>query len=341
MDFKTLDDIATWMLTNVRLSRYDQQFVNNISMYSYSHNRITTNQHNLFIRIIEKYNKQFHSKKIDVALIKQLPWHVPVVPSLPEYTNPTVYIEEGTIVIKAPYNKAYLKSLRESDLYKLQWDKENKQHLLPYSISNLKNVLSVTSDHFTLLECSDEIKELLNRLTVYDTAQFWNPTLVYRNDQFIVHAFNQRLNDAICDIQVNDLKSLADLARCGIEMHDSVIDYFSQFHDNEKVKFACANHYETEAIDFPKIIEWLHELECDFIKDPGHGLSQLFRNTNVLQKNRELLTQFGIDSSLQEAKNPVFLYYGSMAIGIGDTRYFKVIKCVNSSPINLNKNETM
>lgn len=337
MDFKTLDDVATWMLTNIRLSRYDTQFVNNISMYSYSHNRITTNQHDLFVKILEKYKKQFHLKKLDLQSVKELPWHVPVVPSLPEYTNPSIYIEDDNIVIKSPYNKTYLKSLRDSDLFRLQWDKENKRHLLPYSVWNLKNVLSTVSDHFNVLETSDDIKEALNKLSVYDSARFWSPTLVYNNNHFLIYAHNQLLEESISDIEIVDLKSLALLAKYGVEIHETVIDYFAKFYPSEKVKFACAVHYETEAVNFPKVIEWLHELDCDFIKDPGHGLTQLFKTTNVLSANRELLKEFGMKATIDDAINPVFLYYGSSLIGMGNTRYFKIIKCVNSSPINLNK----
>ena len=69
MDFKTLNELATWMLSNIRLSRYDDQFVNNLTLYITQHNRITSNQDLLFRKVAGKYKKQFSQLKIEVEEI--------------------------------------------------------------------------------------------------------------------------------------------------------------------------------------------------------------------------------------------------------------------------------
>ena len=66
MDFKTLEDVGTFMLINIRLSRYDLQFVNNLTNMIGVKNTVTTNQDNLFKKIALKYRRQFIQHKCDI-----------------------------------------------------------------------------------------------------------------------------------------------------------------------------------------------------------------------------------------------------------------------------------
>ena len=70
MDFKTLEDVGTFMLINIRLSRYDLQFVNNLTNMIGVKNTITTNQDSLFRKIALKYRKTISS--IDFNVIYSL-----------------------------------------------------------------------------------------------------------------------------------------------------------------------------------------------------------------------------------------------------------------------------
>ena len=90
MDLKTLEDVATFMLVNIRLSRYDLQFVNNLTTLIIRNNTITTNQDSLFRKISFKYRKQFIQQKLNVDDVLLLPWKCNMIESSPQYTNASI-----------------------------------------------------------------------------------------------------------------------------------------------------------------------------------------------------------------------------------------------------------
>ena len=98
MSFSTLDEFATWMLTNIRLSRYDDQFINNLTLYITNQQRITTNQDTLFRKVSKKYNRQLSHHKINTDDVLNLKWSVNIVESIPEFTGATIKIENDKII---------------------------------------------------------------------------------------------------------------------------------------------------------------------------------------------------------------------------------------------------
>ena len=98
MDFKTLEDVGTFMLINIRLSRYDLQFVNNLTNMIGVKNTITTNQDSLFKKIALKYRRQYVQQKFDIDTLLLLPWKCNVIESSPQYTNASISIIKDDFV---------------------------------------------------------------------------------------------------------------------------------------------------------------------------------------------------------------------------------------------------
>jgi hypothetical protein len=334
MLFSTLDELATWMLTNIRLSRYDDQFINNLTLYITSQKRITTNQDTLFKRVARKYHRQFSHHKINVENELLLHWSVDVVESLPEYTGANIKIENDKIIFRSPYNKNFLAALRKNTPYSLVWVKEKKQYEANYSPTVLKQLIYLSAEHYTVLNYCDTVTQIINTLSEYDSVKYWVPTLVY-NKGYYIAAINEHVYEATKHIELSsDLKSIAQLVKYGITVDQSVKDELLKTEHEDRVKLATEFHATVELRDIKTIMSWLKEFGCDAINESKTLLTTPW--------NISLASECGIDicrttKSLRDYKNPVAVYLRG-SIQMFETKpikLMKIIRVVNSEPVNL------
>lgn len=332
MSFSTLDNLATWMLTNIRLSRYDNQFVNNLTMYIIQHNRITSNQDLLFKKVAKKYHRQFLHYKINVDDSLKLKWTVNIVESTPEHTGATIKIENNKIIFKSPYNKNFLTALRRKSPYNLQWIKEKKQYETDYSPTTLKQLMYLSADHYSVINYCDTVKKIVDNLSRYESIKYWTPTLIY-NGIYYIAAINEYVYDAIKDIEISDdLGSMAQIVKYGVHIDQSVIDHLNKTHDPNKVRFATSFHLSADKNDIKTIVGWLYELGCDAIAEtrlfiPKYTIDISHTDIYICKNYKEL----------KDYKNPVAIYYRghSHVLEHKPIKLFKIIKFVNSDPVNL------
>lgn len=333
MDFKTLNDVATWMLTNIRLSRYDEQFVNNLTFYTVQYNRITSNQDLLFKKVIGKYKRQFLYHKVIVSDLLSLGWHVHIVPSVPEYTGATIMIEGNKIIFRSPYNKNFLTALRKISLPSLTWYREKRQHEAEYSPTVLKQLMYLSADHYDVLNYCDTVTQIINSLSEYESIKYWVPTLVYNNNHYYIAAINEPLYNAIKDIELTDnLKTVATLVKYGINIDESVTVHFLETEPLEKIKFASTFEVQAEIRDANIIMTWLKEFGCDAITEPKSFLTR-----NMIDIDRTLLNICTTPNELINYENPVIVYQKGVFSLSNEKpmKLFKTIKFINSEPIDL------
>jgi len=333
MLFSTLDELATWMLTNIRLSRYDDQFVNNLTLYITTQKRITTNQDLLFRKVARKYHRQFSHSKINIENELLLRWSVEVVESLPEYTGANIKIENGKIIFRSPYNKNFLTALRKSQPYNLVWIKEKKQYEANYSPTVLKQLIYLSAEHYTVLNYCETVTQIINSLSDYENVKYWAPTLVYNNCYYIA-AINEHVYEATKDIELSDnLNTIAQLAKYGIEIDQSVKDRFADIEQPEKIRIATSFHVTVEMRDMKTVLNYLSELGCDAVNEAKSILS-----TGVITiPTNESISVCKRTSQLSDFKNPVFLHMrGNIFLTEPKPlKLFKIIRVVNSDPVNL------
>jgi len=330
MDFKTLNELATWMLTNIRLSRYDDQFVNNLTFYIIQHNRITSNQDLLFKKVTRKYKRQFSQLKMEVEEVLNRPWSVDIVESVPEYTGAFIKIENEKLILRSPFNKNFLTALKKKPIYSLEWVKDKRQYEAEYSHTNLKELMYLTADHYSILNYCDTVKQIVDSLSAYENIKYWVPTLVY-NNQYYIAALNEPLYEAIKDIPLtDDLRTIATLVKYGIAIDQSVTDHFLKTENAIKVKLATSFQTEIELSDTKLAIKWLEEFGCDAISEvktflPNNLLETLNTNINICNFK-----------DFKDYNNPVVVYHHSFSWNAHrPMKLFKVIKFVNSEPIDL------
>jgi|688.fasta_scaffold201272_2 hypothetical protein len=333
MDFKTLNDVATWMISNIRLSRYDEQFVNNLTFYTVQYNRITSNQDLLFKKVVGKYKRQFLYHKIVIENLLQLSWHVHVVPSIPEYTGASIVIENNKIIFRSPYNKNFLTALRKTSLYTLTWHRDKRQHEADYSPTVLKQLMYLSADYYEVLNYCDTVTQIINSLSEYESIKYWVPTLVYKNNHYYIAALNEPLYNAIKDIELTDnLKTVATLVKYGINVDQSVTTHFLETESLEKIKFASTFEVQAEIRDVNTIMTWLKEFGCDAITEPKSFLTR-----NTIDIDKTLLNICKNPNELINYDNPVIVYQKGVFSLSNEKpmKLFKTIRFVNSEPIDL------
>ncbi len=324
------------MLTNVRLSRYDNQFVNNLTLYIIQHNRITSNQDALFRKVSKKYHRQCLHRQINVDDVLGLPWSVQIVESVPEFTGANIKIENGKIIFRSPYNKNFLNDLKKAQPYNLHWIKEKRCYEGPYSPSSLKKLIHTSADHFTIINYCDTVKQIIDTLSVYETAKYWVPTLVY-NGQYYIAAINESLYNAIKHIEISDdLASIAQLVKYGVAIDESVENHLANLYDADKIKLAINFHALIDYKNIKHALNCLEQLGCDAVAESKTFVSKsgivphldgLTNNIILCQKTKEL----------QNYSNPVIFYFhGSYKIIENKPmKLFKIIKVVDSEPIKI------
>ena len=332
MDFKTLNELATWMLSNIRLSRYDDQFVNNLTLYITQHNRITSNQDLLFRKVTGKYKKQFSQLKIEVEEVLTRPWDVKVVESIAEYTGASIKIENVKLILRSPFNKNFLTALKKNPIYSLEWIKDRRQYEGEYSHTNLKELMYLTADHYSILNYCDTVKQIIDSLSVYENVKYWVPTLVYKG-HFYIAAMNEHLYEAIKDIAITDnLKTIATLVKYGVVIDQSVKDHFLETEHPTKVKLATSFQLDIEMCDSKLAVQWLEEFGCDAICEP-----KAFLVSSKLDIHDTSINVCKNPKDLKDYVNPVIVYQRGHFSLVNEKpmKLFKIIKFVNSEPIDL------
>ena len=332
MDFKTLNELATWMLSNIRLSRYDDQFVNNLTLYITQHNRITSNQDLLFRKVAGKYKRQFSQLKIEVEEVLTRSWDVKIVESITEYTGASIKIENNKLILRSPFNKNFLTALKKNPIYTLQWVKDRRQYEAVYSHTNLKELMYLTADHYSTLSYCEQVTQIIESLSVYENIKYWTPTLVYKGHYYIA-ALNEHLYEAIKDIEItDDLKTIATLVKYGVVIDQSVKDHLLETELPAKVRLATNFQVEIELKDTQLAIEWLEEFGCDAICEP-----KAFLTNSKLDIHNTDINVCKNPKDLKDYVNPVIVYQRGHFSLVNETpmKLFKIIKFVNSEPIDL------
>ena len=120
VDLQTTEHLLHFLIGNVQLSRFDEKFISSLTTQS----RVTTNQVELFYKLLYKYRRQLAKHELDPDKLIYLPWQMPMVESSKQYTQGHLTIEGDKIVFKCPYNRNFITEFRANEDNPFVWDKE-------------------------------------------------------------------------------------------------------------------------------------------------------------------------------------------------------------------------
>ena len=334
------EQLIYYMVANLRLSRYDIRFLQNLEKISLIKKRITSNQVELVDKLIEKYERQFVKNQMFIKELSKLPWKTLVVETTDEYTSAHIGILNDNLILKTPYNKAFITAFRNLSQSSFVWDNINKYYIADLSTFSLKLAFRITAIFFNEIRFSDNVKKILNQQEYYKDVKYWTPTLVCTNGNYIIACTNKALDESIKHITLNtELNTLAELVRYGIMIDTKIM------HTDEE-RFAGSYNPKVELNNICDIVPWLQNIKCDYVSVSGIGLSTNLKFKNDLKQALENAGiqyndagRFAIHSNLNKFKFPVIVKF--KLISEEYTHAAKIINIVNSQPVNLEKNETM
>jgi hypothetical protein len=339
-ELKTREHLIYFMVKNLRLSRYDSRFLENLEKMTVTIHRVTSNQVDLLNKLIDKYQRQLIKQGYFIDQLLNLPWTTTIVQTTREYTSAHVGILEDNIILKTPYNKAFITEFRTISQSSFVWDHSNKYYVGDLSTYSLKLAIQTANRFFDDVRYSDRINELLHQMEYYKDTVYWTPTLINANGNYLIACTNSALDKATEHLPLNnELTTLAELVRYGINIDESILL-------TEEKRFAGSYNPKIELSKICDIVPWLQNIKCDYVSVSGIGLS-----TNLKFKDdlRQALENAGIQyndagrvithTNLSKYKFPVIVKF--KLISDDYVNVAKVINVVNSQPVNLENNETM
>ena len=337
VELKTAEHVAHYMVGNISLSRFDKKFVESLQVLK----QVTTNQVELFYKIIYKYRRQLGKNELDADKLIYLPWTSKVIESAPQYTDGHVSIEGTQIIFKCPYNKNFIDAFRKEDTNSFVWDKERKQYSAEYSTHSLKLLVYTANKFFKVVHYCNIVTGLLDTIKEYKDVKYWQPTLVKINDNLFITATTEQLDDALGDMVLDTTPTtISKLVYHGVHIDESLYDI-----NDEKQTFISNRFYEMEVTEVLNIVPWLTEIGCDYVVFTGNKIL-----ADIRKSLRDSLTLAGIQIDLEtkwlytsktiEANNykfPVVFRFRTSRDPSYDEpiKAGKIVQLVNSQPIDI------
>lgn len=335
IELKTAEHVIHFMNSGkISLSRYDEKFMSSLSMIS----RVTTNQVELFYKLIYKYARQLNKFELNPETLINLPWSMPVVESLPEYTRGHIEVIDGLLTFKCPFNRTFINEFRKQENNTFLWSSSNRRYESKFSPHALQLLLNVGSKHYKDIKLCSITQKLIDDLHPYAECTNWDPTLKLINGNLMIASINDILYELTKDIPLEaTVESLSKFAEYGIMVSEEV------YGEDERLKFASSIVFNQEANAIINIIPWLQELGCDMVYVSGSGgitpyraaLMKTLKETNM--PHQELVGVVYKNSPLANTyKFPVLIKLRpSFDNGNEPYRVSKIINVRNSEPVTI------
>lgn len=333
VELKTAEHVIHFMNNGtISLSRYDEKFISSLSTIS----RVTTNQVELFYKLIYKYARQLAKHNLEPETLINLPWGMPVVESVPEYTHGHIAIVDNEITFKCPFNRTFINEFRKQEFNTFVWNSQRRLYESKFSLHSLKLLLDIGSKYFKDVHYCPVTTDIIESLYPYSSATCWDPTLMNINGNLMIVSTNPIIDDLIKDITLNcEPATLANIASYGIDIDESV-------HQNDDfLKFASSLETTVEVNDALNIIPWLKELGCDAVYFSGTSTinpvkSELIKNLMLHGIEYHDVGNFNKAPKPNKYNFPVlFRFRTTFTTGFDPYKVAKIVKFVNSNPINV------
>jgi len=284
MDMKNKEQVLYFFLQGkISLSQYDYKFMANLQSMIQKDNRVTSNQADLFDKLISKYNKQLTKQGFVKEELKALSWKTMLVESSSEYTGAVVSLRDDNLIIRVPFNKTFINAFRNVKNNEFEWDKDTKSYKTPFSTNSLKIAHYTLPKFFPTVRYDDDLQGVIDELQQYE-GLVWNPTLMQVNDRLFVAATNTVLAETIGDMTLAlDPRTLFKLSRMGVDIDPTLIE------KDPKLQFASNQVYEVELTDVEHVIGWMKNIGCENVMI-GRGL----RSLNVQDPITALVENYGM-----------------------------------------------
>lgn len=331
--FVKKEQVLDYLLQNkIKLSENDYKFFTNLVMIIIQHKRITTNQSELFDKLLGKYQKQLLKKGLSHNEFLSLPWECRVEQSALEYTSAKLTIIDEKIIVKVPFNKKFLQALKQQNYFK--WDNISKQYTSTFTTKALKFMVETVPKFFSSVYYCPIISEILEKNKNFNQV-IWNPTLKKASNNFFISGINEPLLSAISTIELDDSPvCFYKLSTIGIDIDEKLLQSDIQ-------KFAGHFIFEIDVDELPKLPCMLKTLNINEVfvtrsvlrHNVRHDIKEVLKDVSA----QPISTIYNSSSVFRDEHNFVVISYGTIDLDIRmfNKRLSKIIVVRNSRPINL------
>lgn len=243
-----------FMKGTIRLSEYDSRFLSNLLSIIDKKNKVTSNQADLFDKLVNKYARQLTKQGFHKDTLLSLVWKTEVVPSSDEYTGALVKLVDDELQIRVPFNKKFIQDFRKDIANSFIWDADLKIYRSPFNTSALKAAWYTLPKFFPSLTFSDNLHQLVADIKSLE-GLFWQDIMLPVNGRVMFSSAYPILHELVDKIGYDiTFDNLHRLSLLGVEIHGSLTA------NRPDLKFASEFHTEVDIDDFDQVIEYIKQL---------------------------------------------------------------------------------
>lgn len=328
MLFQNREHLLYYMLQgHVHLSKKDYGFFNNLQYIIKNSNKVTTNQNKLYDKLVVKYQRQLKKLQHDIVELQKLEWTIPVVETSKEYLEAYVYLEDGSVHIRSPFNTQFVHSFRSVPDNTFIWNKEKKVYISHYDTNALKIAVQMVETYFPDVRYCENITKILDEVSTYKDT-IWDPTYKRVSGNYMITSTNKYLDAILADIEFND----DPLTLLELSKHGVIIDYDVTNEDPYKI-FAGSYFVTIDLSMLDTLVEYLKSLNVRHV----FTSREVIYNKQISNEIKLKLLEHGISCSpvgSTDHENAVlFKTTTNTNMAINTRRIDKIIQLTNSLPV--------
>lgn len=316
---------------HLSLSDYDYKFMANLLSMIEKNNRITSNQDALFDKLVKKYSRQLKRNNLTDENIRNLMWKCEVVPTSEEHTSAYLYIDNGMLKFRTPFNRVFIEyftrhvrnkinrfSIYIGYTYPFEFDVDEKVYVGEFNTLNLKEAYLALHKFFKVRYC-DILSPIINQLES-DTNLIYEPTLKLVNGRLYLLAANEYVYEEATKIGFDlDINTFYKLGQLGISADRELLQ------DRPDLDFAISYAYEHDLTDIDTLLEYIQSIPDVEVAVHGRtvGANEVKNRIKEMGRNHE-----------GNLGNFFYVYFPGTKLSDG-VKSKKLIKITNSTPIEV------
>ena len=337
--FKNREELlAHIVVNNIRYNKYDFKFLNNLSLLIVRNEYITTNQNELFEKLILKYKKQLKQQGLHSEKLLELKWQTKVVNSGVEFTEAYVKVVGDKLELRLPFNKNLINEIHEyvQEIFlgtnDLIWVKPKKCYVGTLNTFNLKLIYDIVPKYYKTNYCT-ELQPVISQLGMIN-AKIFDPTYVKINGNFYILACNQNLLNSIQHIIFDDNpNTLYKLSMYGIKIDDTVMD------NDRFLNFAGKIEHEFDLDELEDLVNYCVELGIHdmYVPNTINSMDDVRMELNKYKNkiNIHVLRSLQLFTFTSEKPGIILRMRASKGSSLFENIQHKVVTLLNSRPIKL------
>lgn len=324
----------------IHLSKKDYSFFYNLSKIIKQRGLITTNQSELFDKLVNKYRKQLQKNQKNPDDIIGLSWDCRVVPTLQEYLHSNISVKDNFIEIRSPFKQDFIKQITRYMLPDIEnpvleyvnpfsWDKTDRAYKAEYNTTAFKIAITYSNRYFDKTTYCDVAQSLLRQTEELKSVGVWDPTYKKVGDCYYIAACNEILSNHIQNIQLDtEPATLFTLSKLGIKIDENIVkDDYTLRVASKYIVFENIDNIN-ELIGATKLLNVKYVV---FGRDLSYQKQIGLELKNLLQNNEIMVLPEG---NVKEITDDYFY----MTLNSSNTRHnnaTKIIVLKNNRPVNV------